>query len=96
VPRLSHQFPVAEVVVVAVVVVILVAVVVEVLVVVGVILVVVLDVDFDVDVLAHDASSIVATSKKLKPSQITLFFIFISILINHKHILSVMANTTKE
>ena len=73
-PRESHQFPVTLVVVTVVVggdeVVVLV--------VVDVVFVVdVVDVELDVGVVVdveQDASSIAATSKKLKPNQINLFF----------------------
>jgi len=80
VPRLSHQFPAAVVVVVEGVVVTLVAfvsVVVAVVVLVVVDVVFVVDGELDVDVVdvAQDASSIAAIIKKLKPNQINLFFI---------------------
>jgi hypothetical protein len=70
-PRLSHQFPVTVVVVAVVVGGVVVVDVVVVDVVVGGVVVV----DVVVDV-AQDASNIAATSKKLKPNQINLFFIF--------------------
>ena len=77
VPRLSHQFPVAVVVVGIVVVAVSEVVVVVVLAVVDVVLVLdVVDVGVDVDV-AHEASSIAVTSKKLKPNQMYLFFNFL-------------------
>ena len=82
VPRLSHQFPVAEVVtaVVGDNAVVLVAILVLVLVAVLTVLIVVVVVDVDVDVVVdelQDASSIAAIIKKLKTNQINLFFNFI-------------------
>jgi hypothetical protein len=75
-PRLSHQFPVAVVVVGAVVVTVVLARVVVVVMVVAVVLVVVV---VDVDDVEHDASNIVATKRKFKPNQINLFFNFYSL-----------------
>ena len=71
VPSASHQCPVTEVVVAVVVAAVVVGCFVVVVV---VVLVVVVDVDVDVEDLLQDASSNEATSKKLKPNQINLFF----------------------
>ena len=74
-PSLSHQFPLAVVVVAIVVgsvVVVSGSVVVDVVFVVDVVEVAA-DVDTVVD-LAHDASNMAATSMRLKPNQITLLF----------------------
>ena len=76
VPRLSHQLPVVVVVVVVVGGVLLDVVVVVVDVDVVVIVFVVDDVGADVVDVAQDVSNIAATSKKLKPNQINLFFNF--------------------
>ena len=87
-PSESHQFPVAVVVVVVAVVVCGKVVVVLVVVDVAVLIDVVVDVDMDVEIVvdvAQDTSSIVATIKKLKPNQTSLFFIFYSYFINNKH-----------
>jgi hypothetical protein len=73
VPSESHQFP-AAVVVVAVVVVTGAVVFVVVVVVVVAVVVVVVDEVF----VPQDASNIAATSKKLKPNQINLFFVFLT------------------
>jgi len=82
VPRLSHQFPVTEVVVVEVVVIGLVIVeVVVVFVVVVVLLVVVVVVTLEVVFVVQEASNIAATSNMLKPNQINLFFNFLLLLI---------------
>ena len=75
VPSESHQFP-ATVVVVAVVVVT--GAVVFVVDVVVVVLVVVVDVVVDEVFVPQDASNMAATSKKLKPNQINLFFVFLT------------------
>ena len=77
-PSLSHQFAVTVFVVVGAVVAVVV-VVVLVVVVVDVFVVVVADKDVDVVVdLAQEASSMAATNKRLKPNQITLFFILLT------------------
>jgi hypothetical protein len=73
VPSESHQFP-AAVVVVAVVVVTGAVVFVVVVVVVVAVVVVVVDEVF----VPQDASNMAATSKKLKPNQINLFFVFLT------------------
>ena len=73
VPSESHQFPAAAVVVAVVVVT---GAVVFVVVVVVVVAVVVVEVD-EVFV-PQDASNMAATSKKLKPNQINLFFVFLT------------------
>ena len=77
VPSESHQFPAAVVVVAVVVVTGAVVFVVVVLVVVVVVVVVVMVVVDEVFV-PQDASNIDATSNKLKPNQINLFFVFLT------------------
>jgi hypothetical protein len=73
VPSESHQFPAAAVVVAVVVVTGAVVFVVVVVVVVAVVVVVV-----DEVFVPQDASNMAATSKKLKPNQINLFFVFLT------------------
>jgi hypothetical protein len=80
VPRLSHQFPVTEVVVGVVVIGLVVVVVVVILVVDVVILVVVVAVVLEVVFVVQEASSIAATNKMLKPNQINLFFNYLLLL----------------
>ena len=79
VPRLSHQFPVTVVVVAVVGCVVTVVVVAVFMVVVLVVEVVDVGADVVVDV-AHDAISIAAINRKLKPNQINLFFNFLLLL----------------
>ena len=73
VPSESHQFPAAAVVVAVVVVTGAVVFVVVVVVVVAVVVVV-----MDEVFVPQDASNMAATSKKLKPNQINLFFVFLT------------------
>ena len=74
VPSESHQFPATVVVVAVVVVTGAVVFVVDVVVVV----LVVVDVVVDEVFVPQDASNMAATSKKLKPNQINLFFVFLT------------------
>jgi len=81
VPRISHQFPVALVVVAVVVVGVVVVVVVLVVVVVVVVVVLVVDVGIEVDVvvLLHDAKTSDVTMRKVSNAQIIPLFIQTSI-----------------
>jgi hypothetical protein len=78
VPRVSHQFPVAAVVVAVVVVGVVIWVVVVVVVVLVVVVVVCVGVEVDVAVLLHDAKTIDVTMRQVSNPQIIPFFIQIS------------------
>jgi len=78
VPRVSHQFPVAAVVVAVVVVGVVIWVVVVVVVVLVVVVVVCVGVEVDVVVLLHDAKTIDVTMRQVSNPQIIPFFIQIS------------------